>query len=144
MCQRRDYHAVAFLHNGLSYGLKSPAGAGDDPSLIHVQELGQILVKLLNGRPGDLIEPEGLSAVVAGRVTVSIGYDGLAGLRREPARCLDGMDVYELLFPGPWFELSYSVAGGFTFALLQVGDYALNLRNSVRKLLLLQLIKTCW
>jgi hypothetical protein len=64
--------AVAFLHNGLSYGLKSPAGTGDDPSLIHVQELGQVLVELFNGWPGDFIEPEGLSAVVAGRVAISI------------------------------------------------------------------------
>ena len=64
MCQKTDNHAIAFLNDGLSYCLKSPAGSRDDAGLIHVQEFGKIRMEFLNRRPGNLTQPEGLSAVV--------------------------------------------------------------------------------
>ena len=99
MGERRNDHAVSLLQERLGDSLKAPAGSRHNSGLIHVEEFGQVLVELLYGWPGDLIQPEGLSAVIAGGVAVAVGYDGLSCFRRKPSCCLDGMDVYELLFP---------------------------------------------
>ena len=91
-------------------------------------------MKLLNWRPGYLIQTEGLSAVIAGGVAIAIGDYGFACLRREPARRLDRMDIYELLLTSSWLELAADlIAGGLAFTLLNVVDSFFYPRNSIRE-----------
>src|SRR5512136_1954146 len=61
-------------------------------------------MEVRDSRFRDLVEPEGLAAIVTGGVPVSVGNEGLPRLRGEPPRGLDGVDVEELFLPAPDIE----------------------------------------
>jgi len=83
-------------------------------------------VELLDGRPGDLVQPEWFSAVVAGGVAVAVGDDGFPSFRGQPACRLDGVDVDELLLAGPGIKLADTVAGGLALAGFKLRDDVLD------------------
>jgi len=98
-------------------------------------------MELFNRRFADLVQPEWLSAVVAGGVAVTVGDQGLSGFRSKPSGCLNRMDVYELLLAGSGIQLSYSRAGRLSGPSLQISQYAFNPGYGTIELFLLCFVK---
>ena len=93
--KRCEEYRVSLVHVGLGNRLEPPPGTGHGPDCSHVQPRCHILVELRDGRFADIVEPVGLAAVVADRVAVPVRDDGFHCVGREPATCLDRVDVDE-------------------------------------------------
>ena len=90
MCQSSHDDRVALLDDRIGNSLEASSGPRDDASLVHVQEFCELAVEVLDTGFRDLVEPEWLSAEVAGRVAIAVGDDRFPGLRCETACRLDG------------------------------------------------------
>lgn len=139
MGEGRHDDGVPLLDEGGGHGLESPAGARDDPRLVGVEELRQLAMEVIDARPGDLVQPERLPAVVAGRVAVPVGDDGLPGFWRQSARRLDR--VYVDLFFLPRYQVEVPDSGPLRYRIpvpaLYLFDILPGLRQRFPELLLL-------